>query len=100
MTKYSRYKDYNLRKKLKTNESSILVLKSFLLRTETSKKIRFKIMLKIDKLYNSLLGNKFKNRCMSSTKVRSVSRVTNLTKASFNETLKWGRLSGFKKASW
>ena len=88
MTKYSRYKDYNLRKQLKIKESNIFILKSFLLRIETSKKIRFKIMLKMTKLYNGLLGNKFKNRCMSSTKVRNVSRLTNLTKASFNETLK------------
>lgn len=100
MTKYSNYKDYNLRKQLKIKESDIFILKSFLLRTETSKKIRFKIMLKIHKLYNSLLGNKYKNRCMFSTKIRSVSRLTNLTKASFKDTLKWGKLSGFRKASW
>ena len=88
MTKYSKYKDYNLRKQLKTNELNIFILKSFLLRKETSKKIRFKIMLKIHKLYSNLLGNKFKNRCMFSTKVRSVSRLTNLTKASFKDNLK------------
>ena len=100
MTKYSNYKDYNLRKQLKINESDIFILKSFLLRTETSKKIRFKIMLKIHKLYNGLLGNKYKNRCMFSTKIRSVNRLTNLTKASFKDNLKWGKLSGFRKASW
>ena len=69
MTKYSKYKDFNLRKRLKENESNIFILKSFLLNKKTSKKIRFKIMLKIHKLYTGLLGNKYKNRCMSSTKV-------------------------------
>jgi ribosomal protein S14 len=37
---------------------------------------------------------------MFSTKVRAVSRLTNLTKSSFKENLKWGKLNGFKKASW
>jgi hypothetical protein len=88
MTKYSKYKDFNLRKRLKENESNIFILKSFLLNKKTSKKIRFKIMLKIHKLYTGLLGNKYKNRCMSSTKVRSVNRLTNLTKSTFKEELK------------
>ena len=100
MTKYSNYKDYNLRKQLKINELDIFVLKSFLLRTEIPKKIRFKIMLKIHQIYNNLLGNRFKNRCVFSTKVRAVIRLTNLTKASFNENLKWGKVNGFRKASW
>jgi hypothetical protein len=88
MTHYSKYKDFQLRKELKINESNIFVLKSLLLNKKTSKKIRFKIMLKIHKVYNHLLGNKYKNRCMFSTKVRAVSRLTNLTKSSFKENLK------------
>jgi len=100
MTKYSKYKDFKLRKDLKNNELNIFILKSFLLRKKTSKKIRFKIMLKIHKLYSGLLGNKYKNRCMFSTKVRSVNRLTNLTKASFKDQIQWGKLSGFRKASW
>jgi len=87
MTKYSKYKDFKLRKDLKNNELNIFILKSFLLRKKTSKKIRFKIMLKIHKLYSGLLGNKYKNRCMFSTKVRSVNRLTNLTKASFKDQI-------------
>lgn len=100
MTKYSNYKDYQLRKNLKDNELNIFVLKSFLLKKKTPKNIRFKIMLKIHKLYGGLLGNKYKNRCILSTKIRSVNRLTNLTKASFQENLKWSKLSGFRKASW
>ena len=67
---------------------------------ETSKKMRFKIMLKMHKMYHNLLGNKFKNRCVFSTKIRSVSRLVNLTKSTFRETLRWGKLNGFRKASW
>lgn len=100
MTKYSNYKDYKLRKDLRDNELNIFILKSFLLKKKTPKKTRFKIMLKIHKLYSGLLGNKYKNRCIFSTKIRSVNRLTNLTKASFQENLKWGKLSGFRKASW
>lgn len=100
MTKYSNYKDFSLRKQLKNKELNIFILKSFLLEKKTPKQIRFKIMLKITKLYNEFLGNKFKNRCIFSTKIRSVNRLTNLTKASFKDNLKWGKVSGFRKASW
>lgn len=100
MTQYSNYKDFTLRKNIKLKQSNIFILKSFLLNKKSSKKIRFKIMLKMHRLYNALLGNKFKNRCIFSTKIRSVSRLTNLTKASFKDNLQWGKLNGFKKASW
>ena len=88
MTKYSNYKDFSKRKQLQTHQLNIFILKSFLLEKKTSKQMRFKIMLKINKLYNQLLGNKYKNRCVFSTKIRSVNRLTNLTKSTFNENLK------------
>jgi hypothetical protein len=88
MTKYANYKDFNLRKKLEKNQNNIFILKSFLLKEEISKKIRFKIMLKLQQLHRHLLGNKFKNRCIFSTKIRAVSRISNLTKASLKDNLK------------
>jgi len=88
MTKYANYKDFNLRKNLEKNQKNIFLLKSFLLNQKNSKKIRFKIMLKMDRTYNTLLGNKIKNRCIYSTKIRSVYRVTNLTKSSFRDNLR------------
>ncbi len=100
MTKYSNYKDYSLRKQVKKKQKKILLLKSFLLNQKNTKKIRFKIMLKLDRTYRMLVGNKIKNRCIFSTKIRSVSRLTNLTKTSFRNTLQWGKVSGFRKASW
>jgi len=100
MTTYSKYKDFTLRKKVHKNELNILILKSFLSNKKISKVMRFKIMLKMNRLYKGLLGNKYKNRCMYSTKIRAVNRMTNLTKSSFKDTLRWGNVSGFKKASW
>lgn len=100
MTKFSNYKDYDLRKKIEKNEKNIFLLKSFLLNQKNSKKIRFKIMLKLSRTYSGLIGNKLINRCMMTTKIRSVSRLTNLTKSSFRDNLRWGKVSGFKKASW
>ncbi len=100
MTRHGNYKDFVLREKLKFKQNKILILKSFLFNEKNSKKIRFKIMLKMHKLYQSLLGKHFINRCMFSTKVRAVSRLTNLTKSSFRENLRWGKVSGFRKASW
>ena len=99
MTKYSKYKDYNNRKNLILRYKDLMVIKSFLLNQKKDKKIRFKIMLKLNQTYNTLHGNKIKNRCMISSKVRSVSRLTNLTKAFFSENLKTGSISGFKKGS-
>lgn len=99
MTSYSKFKDYQNRQNLALNYKNLLILKSFLLNQKKDKKIRFKIMLKLNQTYNTLLGNKIKNRCIMSTKVRSVSRLTNLTKSFFSENLKKGNVSGFKKGS-
>ena len=88
MTKHANFKDFLLRKNLKTYQDDLLVLKCLLLNKKNSQKTRFKIMLKMHKLYRDLLGNKLKNRCISSTKIRSVSRLTNLTKSTFRETLR------------
>jgi ribosomal protein S14 len=88
MTKHANFKDFLLRKNLKTYQAELLILKCILLNKKNSAKTRFKIMLKLHKAYRDLLGNRLKNRCMSSTKVRSVSRLTNLTKSSFRETLR------------
>lgn len=88
MTKYSNYKDYSLRQKLKIKQKKMFLLKSLLLNQKTSKKIRFKIMLKFDRNYNTLIVNKIKNRCIFSTKIRAVTRLTNLTKSSFRDHLR------------
>jgi hypothetical protein len=88
MTKYSNYKDFYLRQKIKVKQKKIFLLKSFLLNQKISKKIRFKIMLKFDRNYNTLIFNKIKNRCMFSTKIRAVSRLTNLTKSTFRDYLR------------
>ena len=85
MTKHANYKDYFLRTKLNKNQIDKFILKSLLLNEQNSRKTRFKIMLKIHRLHKEILGNKFKNRCIFSTKIRSVSRLTNLTKSSFRE---------------
>lgn len=100
MTKYSNFKDYNLRKNIGKENEKIFLLKSFLLNQQKNKKICFKIMLKLSRTYHTLIGNKIKNRCIFSTKVRSVYRITNLTKSTFRENLRWGKVSGFRKASW
>lgn len=88
MSKHANYKDFYLRKRLKTNQNTLFILKSFLLNKKNSKKIRFKIMLKMQQLYKDLLGNKFINRCIFSTKIRSVSRITNLTKSSLRDNIR------------
>jgi ribosomal protein S14 len=88
MTKHANFKDFFLRKNIQKYQADFLVLKFLLLNRKNSKKIRFKIMLKLHKLYRDLLGSKLKNRCISSTKIRSVSRITNLTKSTFRETLR------------
>ena len=100
MTKYSNFKDHNLRQKYKKKDKQVFLFKSLLLNERNSSKIRFKIMLKLDRIYRELSYNKIKGRCMFSTKVRSISRMTNLTKSSFRDNLRLTNISGFKKASW
>jgi len=99
MTKYSNFKDHNLRQKYKKKDKQVFLFKSLLLNERNSSKIRFKIMLKLDRIYRELSYNKIKGRCMFSTKVRSISRMTNLTKSSFRDNLRLTNISGFKKAS-
>ena len=100
MTKYSNYKDYKKRQELEKIQENIFLLKSFLFNQKNSKKIRFKIMLKLSRNYHTLIANKLKNRCIFSTKIRSISRITNLTKSSFRDYVRWGKINGFKKSSW
>ena len=99
MTQYSLFKDYKTRQTLKKKQKNLILLKAFILNEQNSKKNRFKIMLKMDRFYADLKHNA-KTRCIFSTKTRSVSRMTNLTKASFKNTLTWANASGFKKSSW
>lgn len=99
MTSYSKFKDYQNRKNISLKYKDLILLKSFLLNQKKDKKIRFKIMLKLNQTYNTLFVNKIVNRCMFSTKVRSVSRLTNSTKAFFSDNLKAGQVCGFKKGS-
>lgn len=100
MTSYSRYKDFIYRKDKQKNQMNLLILKSFLLDSNLSKTTRFKIMLKMNDEFSLLLGNKLQSRCIYSSKIRSVSRISNLTKASFKNNLHWGKVNGFRKSSW
>lgn len=101
MTQYGNYKDFYLRNKLKKLQKKMLTFKFFLFNTMIDKKTRFKIMLKYQQLYKKKISqNRLKNRCMVSTKVRSVARLVNMTKATLKKNIQWGKLNGFKKSSW
>lgn len=86
MTQYSLFKDYKTRQIIQKKQKNFFLLKALLLNEQNLKKNRFKIMLKIDRIYADLKHNA-KNRCIYSTKTRAVSRMTNLTKASFKNAL-------------
>jgi len=100
MTHYSKYKDYIRRQKLKKTFINIFVLKYLINNLQISKSVRFKIMLKLQKLHKNTHFNKIKNRCIVSTKVRSISRTSNLTNAFFKKNINWGKINGFRKSSW
>ena len=98
MIKYKRYKDFSYRKNLKKNEQ-LHFLFTYLLQKKKKKKInKFKLMLKKQLLYK-LINTKIINRCINSNKIRSVTRVTNLTKNSFKHYYSLGDIMGFKKSS-
>lgn len=100
MTHYSKYKDYKNRQNLKKNYINIFVLKYLLKNSQMPKYLRFKVMWKIQKLHDKTHFNKVKNRCITSTKVRSISRISNFSKGFLKNHLSWGKINGFKKASW
>lgn len=99
MTKSLNVKDFKIRQNIKQNYENFFLLKSMLLNENNDKKIRFKFMLKLSRIYNDLNHNKMKNRCIFSTKIRSVYRLTNLTKSSFRDNLRQTNIAGFRKAS-
>jgi len=88
MTKYSAFRDYQIRKNLSNHDENIFLLKSFLLKEHKNEKMAFKFMLKLDRAYRTLNGSKLQNRCMHSNKIRSVYRFTNLTKSTLREDLR------------
>lgn len=99
MTHYSYLRDLKLRKLKKKNEKVLLLIKSLLHNEKNSKLNRIKLMLKFSSLSRGFVKN-YKNRCMFTKEVRAVSRVTNLAKSSFKNSLSWGKVSGFRKSSW
>ena len=100
MSRHANFKDFHNRKQFEHNQKKILILKTLLLKGEKVNKNKLEFMLKIQQLHCSFNKTKVKNRCMFSTKIRAVSRISNLTKSAFRENFRWGKLSGFRKASW
>lgn len=100
MTHYSKYKDYQNRQNLKKNYLNLFALKYLLKNSKMPKYLRFKLTWKIQKLQKEIHFNKIKNRCITSTKIRSISRISNLSKAFFRNDLNWGKINGFRKSSW
>jgi hypothetical protein len=86
MTYYSYSRDLKLRKLKKQNEKILLLIKSFLHNEKISKFNRIKLMLKFSSLSQGFVKNS-KNRCMFTKEVRAVSRITNLAKSSFKNSL-------------
>jgi len=86
MTHYSFLRDLKLRKDKKQNEKNFILLKSFLHNEKNDKINRFKLMLKFYSINDDFSVNN-KNRCMFTKEVRAVSRITNLAKSSFKNSL-------------
>lgn len=98
MIKFKKYKDFSLRQNLKKNEQ-LHFLFTYILKKKEKKKINiFKLMLKKQLIFKSI-NTKIINRCINSNKIRSVTRLTNLTKNSFKHYYTYGNIMGFKKSS-
>lgn len=100
MIKYLRFKDFKKRKKFNKNQNINLILKSILIKEELNNKFKFKFMLKNQQLLNYNFKSKIINRCIISNKIRSVNRITGLTKNSYKQYFDYGNIMGFKKSSW
>ena len=99
MIKYLKYKDLKNRKFFFKTEHQKFIFSFFLKRKKMEKNQQFKFMLKNQLLFHNYFKNKLVNRCIISYKVRSVNRLTSLTKNNFKNYFDYGNLMGFKKSS-
>jgi len=99
MIKYLKSKDFIKRKNFLKKEQLKFIFKFLLLKKEVEKKIKFKIMLKNQRLLNKYFRVQICNRCIISGKMRSVNRITGLARHNFKQYFDDGNLMGFKKSS-
>lgn len=96
MNKYIRFKDNQKRVVVVNEKFEKFSLKYLSLRETLSFNLKFKTMLKLQKL-NSLV--KVKNRCILSNYSRALVCFTQTSKAEFRKNMSLGLVTGFRKSS-
>lgn len=99
MAKYLIYKNKNLRTLIYNKRETIFISKYLSLNQNLTNHLKFKTMLKLQKLFNHTHITKIHNRCTKNNYARGVIRLTNLSKSSMKSSLTQKTLTGFIKSS-
>lgn len=99
MSKYLKYKNIKLRKKLSTEYKNFFYERYLAYNQNITFYLKFQIMLKNQYKKKILSKNKLTQRCILSNYPRSVMRLTSLAKSQFKWEFSKGNLTGFTKSS-
>lgn len=93
-------KDSNKRQLVAKNELARLKYKSIIKNQSLPPGIRYKFILKLNKLSRNSSKTRIKNKCILTGRSRGVYSMFRLSRIKFRELASQGMLPGVKKASW
>ena len=93
-------KDSNKRQLVAKNELARLKYKSIIKNQNLPPGIRYKFILKLNKLSRNSSKTRIKNRCILTGRSRGIYSMFRLSRIKFRELASQGMLPGVKKASW
>ena len=93
-------KDFNKRQLVAKNELARLQYKSIIKNQSLPSEMRYKYILKLNKLSRNSSKTRIKNRCALTGRSRGVYSMFKLSRIKFRELASQGMVPGVKKASW
>ncbi|SRR5213080_3201120 len=93
-------KDSNKRQLVAKNELARLKYKSIIKNQSLPPGIRYKFILKLNKLSRNSSKTRIKNKCILTGRSRGIYSMFRLSRIKFRELASQGMLPGVKKASW
>ncbi len=93
-------KDFIKRQLVTKNELKRLEYKSIIKNQKLTKEIRYKYIIKLNKINRNSSKTRIKNRCILSGRGKAVYQMFKLSRIKFRELASQGMLPGIKKGSW
>lgn len=100
MRNYLVVKDGRRRKLYLETEYKRKLYKALLLNRSITKELRFKLMLKMDKLAKNSGRVRIQNRCIATGRSKACFRFVKLTRMQFRLLASNGKLFGIRQSSW